>query len=528
MPSTTEHTARISDPSKYDKFRRENDKFGKGIDVVWGILSNGKTEVQSIRFDANKFTSAEARKWLKDHDYKPLEFVAASDDKAEYDDECEDDKEKAMPKNKDDNSDDEEDEDDNEEDDDEDDEKSSNSKIEHKTFRFSLSSAEETKSSTGNYGIIKGYASTFGNVDRGNDIVMKGAFVKSIDDYRKRNKMIPMCYQHSMMHPIGGFSPSKMYEDDKGLYVEGEINLSTEKGTEAYALAKQGVLTDMSIGFTCSDKDYETSSKNDAGMIRKIKEVQLWEISMVVVPMNPLANITDVKGATPFQDYPIADKDTKWDADAAIGRIRKFTKSADAPSSYYKKAFMWYDESAPDNFTSYKLPYVDVIGGKMKVIPRAIYAIAQVLSGGRGGVDIPAADKVKVKSHVNKYYAAMNMESPLKGLAIDGVMTIEDLSPDDLIQSAHLQTMRKSEIEKVLRETGRFSRGAAKFIVSCLHFPEKENKIKQESNLDKNDLSKLLTAVQQRDAVQQNKIQSKNINLDSLKDILAKVNNRKN
>ena len=69
-PMVSEHAARQHDPSRYARFRRENDKFGAGIHVIWGILSDGKTEVQSVRFSASKFTVAEARQWLAEHDYK--------------------------------------------------------------------------------------------------------------------------------------------------------------------------------------------------------------------------------------------------------------------------------------------------------------------------------------------------------------------------------------------------------------------------------------------------------------------------
>ncbi len=77
-PYPNEHAARMHDPGAYDHFRRENDKFGKGINVIWGIKKDGTTEVQAIRFDAKKFTPAEAKKWLKDHDYKPIQFEEAA------------------------------------------------------------------------------------------------------------------------------------------------------------------------------------------------------------------------------------------------------------------------------------------------------------------------------------------------------------------------------------------------------------------------------------------------------------------
>ena len=79
MPYPSEHAARLADPAKYVQFRRENDKFGPGIDVVWGITRDGKVEIQAIRFDAAKYTADEAKAWLKDHGHKPILFEPAAD-----------------------------------------------------------------------------------------------------------------------------------------------------------------------------------------------------------------------------------------------------------------------------------------------------------------------------------------------------------------------------------------------------------------------------------------------------------------
>ena len=86
-----------------------------------------------------------------------------------------------------------------------------------------------------NIGIVKGYASTFGNVDRGNDIVESGAFDDTLRDHMERNRPIRMLWQHNTNELIGGFPASKARTDEKGLFVEGEINLDTQRGKEAYA-----------------------------------------------------------------------------------------------------------------------------------------------------------------------------------------------------------------------------------------------------------------------------------------------------
>ncbi len=78
MPYPNEHAQRINNPDKYIRLRRKNDEFGAGIDVIYGVLGDGGTEVQAIRFDKTKFTEAEAKKWLKEHDYKIGGFEPAS------------------------------------------------------------------------------------------------------------------------------------------------------------------------------------------------------------------------------------------------------------------------------------------------------------------------------------------------------------------------------------------------------------------------------------------------------------------
>jgi hypothetical protein len=72
------HSARIKEPSQFNDFTYKKNAFGDGIDVVFGI-KDGKTEVQSIRFNKNKFTEAEAKEWLKKHpDHKYISFEVAT------------------------------------------------------------------------------------------------------------------------------------------------------------------------------------------------------------------------------------------------------------------------------------------------------------------------------------------------------------------------------------------------------------------------------------------------------------------
>jgi len=78
-PYPNEHACRITDPKKYDRIRRNNDKFGKGIHALWGIKEGDPVELQAIRFSKSKFTAKEARQWCNDHEYKCKPFEPASE-----------------------------------------------------------------------------------------------------------------------------------------------------------------------------------------------------------------------------------------------------------------------------------------------------------------------------------------------------------------------------------------------------------------------------------------------------------------
>ena len=78
LPYPNEHAARLQDPKKYGRFRRKNDQFGPGIDAIFGVTSKGKVELQAIRFDAKRHTAAEARAWLKAHNFTPILFEPAA------------------------------------------------------------------------------------------------------------------------------------------------------------------------------------------------------------------------------------------------------------------------------------------------------------------------------------------------------------------------------------------------------------------------------------------------------------------
>lgn len=136
-------------------------------------------------------------------------------------------------------------------------------------------------------GEFEGYASTFNNIDMGNDKVIPGAFAKTI---KKTKGRIPILADHFMRDQIGW--NVEAFEDERGLKVHGKLNFDVQTAREKYALAKQaaeiGAKMGLSIGYSTVKSDWEDE-------IRLLKEVILHEYSILAFPMNERARITNIK-----------------------------------------------------------------------------------------------------------------------------------------------------------------------------------------------------------------------------------------
>lgn len=147
--------------------------------------------------------------------------------------------------------------------------------MKHEQFQFELKTV-------GSDGTFTGLASTYNNVDLGGDMVMPGAFTKTLSDKRGQ---LPLLWGHDSRAPIGLANVS---DTPQGLLVKGELVLEVPEAKSAYALLRKGVIRGLSIG-------YDTIKSVMDGGVRKLTELKLWEISVVTFPMNPEAVVTSVK-----------------------------------------------------------------------------------------------------------------------------------------------------------------------------------------------------------------------------------------
>lgn len=148
-------------------------------------------------------------------------------------------------------------------------------------------------------GYITGIASTW-NKDLGGDKVEQGAFSKTIPSFMKNPVML---FSHQLDKPIGKWT--SLNETESGLEVSGQINLKTDMGRNTYELIKNNDVKGLSIGYSVVDSDV-------IGDTNILKQIDLWEISIVSIPMNQQAWLTGAKIFNPDETKTHFDASTKW------------------------------------------------------------------------------------------------------------------------------------------------------------------------------------------------------------------------
>ncbi|MCL6557191.1 MAG: HK97 family phage prohead protease [Firmicutes bacterium] len=184
----------------------------------------------------------------------------------------------------------------------------------------------------GDTGKFSGYASVFGGVDSYGDTIIKGAFESSL-----RSGKPKMFFNHSWDMPIGKWTKAK--EDDKGLFVEGELTPGLALSADVRAAMRHGTLDGLSIGGYLKKGDYE---ETEGGRIIR-KWSNLMEVSPVVFPADGAARVDlssvksiDFESLLPEckteKDIEKLLRDAgigKWEAMAIVSTIRNIVKGRD-------------------------------------------------------------------------------------------------------------------------------------------------------------------------------------------------------
>lgn len=280
-------------------------------------------------------------------------------------------------------------------------------------------------------GFIAGWAST-PDLDAYRHVVANGAFAESIAKAGISGpKGIKLLIGHDWDKPAGRIT--KLEYRPKGLWIEANLNLEIQYARDIYHAAKSNGGLSFSVGFRPSREpgDMEVLTDANDNEYLLIRKGQLREVSVVANPANEGAVMEMMKSLTGEAEEELTkantpnwrvgaarnlplNTDTTWDGAAARGRIFDAAGiGGDDPDlSMVRRAFLVYDSANPTLRGSYKLPFADISGGRLRASPAGLRAAASRLPQ----TDIPEAVMARARDVIDGYQD--RMENAQKNLTL--------------------------------------------------------------------------------------------------------------
>lgn len=151
----------------------------------------------------------------------------------------------------------------------------------------------ELKAAEDGSGIVEGYASTWTKTpDSYGDIVIKGAFTETLKKRKATGHPFPLCFNHDFDQIIGAVIEAE--EDDFGLKIKASF-LNTALAQEKRELVKEGIVWQFSFAYSVLGSEEPTAEERKQGIYQKLTKLDLYEVSLVPVPANQTAIVTEIK-----------------------------------------------------------------------------------------------------------------------------------------------------------------------------------------------------------------------------------------
>ncbi len=241
---------------------------------------------------------------------------------------------------------------------------------------------------------FSGVASVMGNKDLHDDIIDEGAFTRTL---KHKNGRVLLLDSHFQDKRVG---IGHVEEKAPKLALDGFLNLEKELARDTLSDMKFGHKHKLPLGLSIG---FETIKQDFIDGVRHIKEVALWEVSVVSFPANVKARVTSTKAAIAFQDLPLAAKDTPWNAPVARANVDEWAQNGES-----KNAFVWLGERP--------IQIADIVDGKLMAVPRAIIVASALV---RQGTDLPVDGVPMIREHLDRYYRKMGIVPVMDQDALD-------------------------------------------------------------------------------------------------------------
>lgn len=263
-----------------------------------------------------------------------------------------------------------------------------------------------------------GYASEFrGTPDLGGDIVLKGAYLKTIQE-RVATGKVPLTDGHGYDGESIMGLVTDAREDDHGLLIKAKWSTAAS-AQDVKTKVMEGSIWGLSIGYTvirCEWKLWELPGEWHGYSVRMLLELRLNEVAVTAFPMDEGAVILATKSA-PFAALPLAPESTPWDPMAAAARVQAWAHGERGKNAKQARAYLGVDLKSG----AFIYQFADVVDGELKAVPRAIRLL------GAAAVDPETRQEIEpLLTHLQKCYMLLGETAPWTLASLDVALAKAD------------------------------------------------------------------------------------------------------
>ena len=257
----------------------------------------------------------------------------------------------------------------------------------------------EIKNVDSSQGVVEAFVNTMGVKDKDGDIIEPTAFDKSIQS----SLPIPVLTGHDQHLVVGKVLEAESVDAGDGsykLHATMQFNMDTEDGRDAFSNVSGDFVREWSVGFNIPDGSVSQVGRGK-NSTRVIADLDWVETSMVVRGASPDTSTISAKAEKANKPIKTHSTETTSGPWKGSDSRRGITSGAEG----LRGASAWVNpDGKPDAKSSYKFIHHHVEDGIVGAANiRACSGAIGVLNGGRGGSDIPKADREMVYKHLAKH-----------------------------------------------------------------------------------------------------------------------------
>lgn len=197
----------------------------------------------------------------------------------------------------------------------------------NKTCPVRVKLLDDSSNSGDAAGTFEALVSVFGVKDSYGEVVMPGAFARTLSNWEESGNPIPVYWSHRLDDPdfnIGHVLEAK--ETDEGLYVKAQLDLDNAKAQATHNLLRSRRVTQFSFSFSVPPGG---ANESEDGSVLELSDIELYELGPTPIGANPETELISAKSGRVLSAKNVEKitnaRQALKDADTALAELLNLT-----------------------------------------------------------------------------------------------------------------------------------------------------------------------------------------------------------